>query len=302
MADPESPLLGLYLALRNPDDAAAVEAALKNIPDLDEALMMASGLGWPCEDAAVAVALVKALLAAGADATAVDERGRTALHYTTLSWAQDQACVVKALLDAAPEAALMADAGGRVPLHCALADGRYTTARCLLEHGALPPAADVLSALQRRRERDPAMPPSLYATLAARLALTPAQWQRMPSPCPGLEVALPAVLARSQAEAGLLVRRLPASDCERLRTAALCLRRAERVHGVCLPTDVCARIIASGVVVRPPAPRNWSGAGGWMPRVVVTGLTFAVLCSTERSSNTERWLSSALFLFAVHIL
>jgi len=48
-----------------------------------------------------------------------------------------------------------------------------------------------------------------FADLAARLALTPEEWALVPGPDPCLARALPAVLARSTKEAGLLVARLP---------------------------------------------------------------------------------------------
>lgn len=54
----------------------------------------------------------------------------------------------------------------------------------------------------------------------------------MPDPCPGLGDALPAVLAHSEVEAALLVAHLPAAGRERLRMAALCLRRLERMYGL----------------------------------------------------------------------
>ena len=67
----------------------------------------------------------------------------------------------------------------------------------------------------------------------------------MPQPCPGLGAALPAVLARSDAEAALLVAHLPAADCERLRTALLCLHRAERAHGLELPPAILHSLLAA---------------------------------------------------------
>jgi len=48
-----------------------------------------------------------------------------------------------------------------------------------------------------------------FADLAARLALTPEEWALVPGPDPCLARALPAVLACSTKEAGLLVARLP---------------------------------------------------------------------------------------------
>lgn len=50
----------------------------------------------------------------------------------------------------------------------------------------------------------------------------------VPCPCPGLGRALPAVLARSEAEAAQLVARLPPGDGQRLRTSALSLHRRQQ--------------------------------------------------------------------------
>ena len=78
----------------------------------------------------------------------------------------------------------------------------------------------------------------LYVLLVARQPLTPAEWARVPAPCPGLGAALPAVLARSEAEAAALVAHLPAADRERLRTAVLGLARAQRRCRVHLPAEL----------------------------------------------------------------
>ena len=72
--------------------------------------------------------------------------------------------------------------------------------------------------LQDACARQRSLPLALHAPLVARLPLTPTRRSRVPLPCPGLGAALPAVLARSEAEAALLVARLPASDHDRLRT------------------------------------------------------------------------------------
>ena len=71
----------------------------------------------------------------------------------------------------------------------------------------------------------------------------PAEWVRVPNSCPGLAAALPAVLRRSTDEAGLLVRRLPPTDRERLRVAALCLVRVQRLHGLELPAELLHRLL-----------------------------------------------------------
>ncbi|PRW33130.1 ankyrin repeat PH and SEC7 domain containing [Chlorella sorokiniana] len=57
--------------------------------------------------------------------------------------------------------------------------------------------------------------------------------------------ALPAVLQRSEAEAALLVARLPEPERRRLHTAALCLHRAEIRSQVWLPQPLVWRILAA---------------------------------------------------------
>lgn len=92
--------------------------------------------------------------------------------------------------------------------------------------------------------------PSVRASqpfLTDYLALWPlssAQWELVPTPCPGLGRALPAVLARSDAEAAQLVARLPDSDRSRLRTFALCLHCCQRCAGVQLPPVLVHRILS----------------------------------------------------------
>ena len=74
----------------------------------------------------------------------------------------------------------------------------------------------------------------LFADVACQRPLSNADWQLVPTPCAGLDAALPAVARRSRAEAGLLVRRLlpaPAPPGRRL-----CLSRF-------LPASLCAAIL-----------------------------------------------------------
>ena len=85
----------------------------------------------------------------------------------------------------------------------------------------------------------PALP--LFADcVAAHLALTGAEWQLVPAACHGLGV-LPAALERSAAQAAQAV---PAADTLRLRSAALCVLRAQRATGVELPAEVAGRLMA----------------------------------------------------------
>ena len=76
----------------------------------------------------------------------------------------------------------------------------------------------------------------LFANVACQRPLSSADWQLVPTPCPGLGAALPAVARRSRAEAGQLVRRLLPAERQRLRTSVLCLSRF-------LLASVCAAIL-----------------------------------------------------------
>lgn len=118
----------------------------------------------------------------------------------------------------------------------------------LLEGEApLQPASEVLAALSKKNSLA-GLVHELYACVAARLPLTPEQWALVPSPCPSLGAALPATLHRSEAEAALLVARLPATDQQRMRAFALCLARAERERQLpTLPTPLVARLLALSV-------------------------------------------------------
>lgn len=84
----------------------------------------------------------------------------------------------------------------------------------------------------------------LYADVVLARALTAEQWQLVPAPCPGLGCTLPSVLERSEAEAALLVAHMPAAKQQRLRTAALCLHRAQKRTRVALPSSIVGRLMA----------------------------------------------------------
>ncbi|KAL4430730.1 hypothetical protein ABPG75_005986 [Micractinium tetrahymenae] len=210
-------------------------------------------------------ACVARLLAAGASPTAANDWGSTPAH---LAAAHNRAAVLRVLLPAAPEVALIRTTsdlyqlhGASTPLGTALSQGlpQLDAARYLITEAALPPADEVLHLLASWPKMHPARPPSwphrwlegeygaealtLYAPFVARQPLTAEQWARVPAACPGLGAAQPAVLERSAAEAALLVQRLPAESRERLHTFALCLRRAQCCKPA-LPTSVVWRLLA----------------------------------------------------------
>ena len=144
---------------------------------------------------------------------------------------------------AAPAAAAAEDLEGSRPLHHALAQSHNEVARCLLAFG--DNATELLYALVECGGCPGSMLP-LYADVAARLPLTPDDWELVPAGCcQGLGAALPAVLARSPSEAAQLVARLTEGEKERLRTAALCLARAQRTLQLDLPPPLLRRLLAS---------------------------------------------------------
>ena len=122
-------------------------------------------------------------------------------------------------------------------------------ARCLLELGAQPRAGALMATLEQdtaRRFGEEVVAP-LFALLAARQPLTPAQWALAPWPCPGLGAALPAVLARGAHEAAQLVQHLRYADKLRLRSAALCLKRMERHHHLRLAAELLRPMMLAAV-------------------------------------------------------
>lgn len=74
--------------------------------------------------------------------------------------------------------------------------------------------------------------------------MTAAQRQATPNPRLSLASLVPAVLARSEAEAAVRVAHLPADDKACLRTAALCLHRSEETMELQLPREVVQRILS----------------------------------------------------------
>ena len=204
-------------------------------------------------------AIVRLLLAAEpAAASAPDSSyARYPLHYAA---EYGRVAAARLLADAAPAvAAVRARDPPEIPLYIALwgasnslrlgfpAPEHIETARALLP---ATPAEEALSVLEQAGAE---LAPPLFPILAASQALSPGQWERVWDGS-HLGAALPAVLARSEAEAGLLVRRLPAEERQRLRTAALCLERAQRRLGVELPGAVVGRVLALAAGPATPAP------------------------------------------------
>ena len=199
------------------------------------------------------------LEAAPAAALARDANGRTPLHYAAF-WGR-RGGAAQALLAAAPGAAAVRDSNGDSPLHAAVRGHSPPMARLLLSDPDLYGTADLAAALAECG--DAALP--LYADLAASRPLTVAQWAIVPAPCPALVSALPAVVARSRAEARLLVQHLTTEQWLRLRTLALCVARAQHRAGVSLPADLIASLLASAAAASlhatHPAPGSAVGGG-----------------------------------------
>ena len=144
--------------------------------------------------------------------------------------------VVRLLVEAAPQAAAAIRPGG-APLQLACRQGHTFTAHALLGAG---PAAAVLAALAAAGAVGLSLfPDSLLAP--GRLPLAAADWVLVPSPCPGIERALPTALAYGPEQAAQVVQRLPPAKAASLCTAALCLGR----HGLpgCLTVLVMARCV-----------------------------------------------------------
>ncbi|KAL4435581.1 hypothetical protein ABPG77_002544 [Micractinium sp. CCAP 211/92] len=181
---------------------------------------------------------VAALLEAGADPSAATAGTLSATHAAAL---RGKNVILRRLLAAQPEAAVSCQGSPlQTPLHLAVRQQHLDCALSLLQLGVVPPAGQVLALL---REVDGDAQP-LYAVLAARTALTPAEWSLIPTPCSGLTAALPAVLRRSVEEACLLVQHLHEDNGMRLRCAALCLAVAQHRSRVQLPTVLVWDILA----------------------------------------------------------
>ena len=204
------------------------------------------------------LAALEMLLDAAPDtlmARTTQPEGTTLLH-AAAAFANAGAC--RLLLRRAPSLAMQRIDSGQTPFELALVMGSRAArmratwrpydlsveafveaARALLP--AVPPTY-VLAVLETPRGADLAA--YLWPDLVSSHPLTPAQWQRVPTPCPGLGRALPAVLRRSEADAGRLVARLAAADWQRLRTFAASLHRAQKEEGVDLPAPLVRHILS----------------------------------------------------------
>ena len=260
-AAPESALLPnshgslpLHLAV----DAGMEGAVRLLLEAAPAAALVADGLGWlplHCAARRDSQAIVRLLLeAAPASASrAAEPDGWHPLHVAAAFGRPE---TVQLLLEAAPASA--STRAGLPPLlpfafalmaaeilNDATAPGIYS-ARVLLP--ATPPeyAVTALAFAGRHSSEpgnvNPALP--LFSDLVGSHALSPDQWQHVPTPCPGLGAALPTVLRRSEAEARLLVGHLAGEEQERLRTAALSLARVQRQAGVELPAGLVGRVLA----------------------------------------------------------
>ena len=210
--------------------------------------------GAQAEDPAHAAAVVRLLLGAAREAAAArNQNSLTALH---LSCVLGNAEAARLLVEAAPDTAVQPDAEAEyIPLQGALEiaeallrDGETAqAARCAEAAGATlaaVPAAVSLPILRRYRGSLGRRALPLFTELATHWPLDEAQWQHLPSHRGGLGRALPAVLARSEAEARLLVAHLPAADRQRLQACALCLHRLQNRLRVHLPPSAVRRILA----------------------------------------------------------
>ena len=192
--------------------------------------------------------LLRLLLQASPSAAAAcTAAGDTPLHRAARDY-RPCAGAVRLLLEAAPASAAARNHEGQTPFewlcrHWRIAgfnEDRCCAARLLMAGCGLQPSQLLESLRSSLNHSRP-----LFVDVIAGHPLTAADWQLVPSPCPGLAAALPAVLERSPAEAALLVARLPAAQRHCLHTAALCLHRAQVVAGATLPLPLVWRILVA---------------------------------------------------------
>lgn len=169
------------------------------------------------------------------------------LHHAAV---RNQVCVMRVLLDAAPEAATTHNSRGETPLaHTLQCEGALQpggsedqpdcsdAVRCLLGYGPGPAVLASLAAAGTAAQ------PFYADFVVQRQPLSDEEWAAVPTPCQGLHRALPAVLERSEQQAQQLVRHLTAAEVQRLQCGALCLARVQRCCGVHLPVPLVWRLL-----------------------------------------------------------
>eukprot|EP00887_Chlorella_sp_A99_P004089 scaffold23.g4089.t1 len=217
-----------------------------------EAASAADQRGWlPLHQAASRsrnAAVVEMLLAAApGSAQASTANGETPLFFAAF---HGNTAAAELLLGTAPEALQRRTACDWSPLFIAAYHAHLDTARLLLERStasAAQLASDLLTAM-RTQYATLATDRTVHALLtdlAATRALSRAGWAALPTPLPGLARALPAVLARSPAEAAQLVAHLPAAARGHLRTLALSVVHVQRQLGLELPVHIVRGILAA---------------------------------------------------------
>ncbi len=218
----------LHFAAGN-GDPEAVQLLLEAAPQTAAALDDRGGLPMHSAAYSGSVDCLRLLVDAGAPGLDVPD-GDKCLPLHCAAECNHEAAV-RFLLACHPAAATAENEQGERPLHLALnrhsfSQAAVDAARPLLHVSGLS-AQQLLDLLADVPSEGRPHAQPLYADVAAHMRLTPEQWQRMPTPCAGLGASLPAVLARSAAEAGLLVAHLPPANRERLRAAALSLQRLQ---------------------------------------------------------------------------
>lgn len=154
-------------------------------------------------------------------------------------------------LPAAPAAA------GELPIQAALTPkalqrwGDDAEAARLLVHagdaGDVAAALGVAAVTPSHEDRTATAAKLLIPELVAHRALTAAQWAALPAELPGLLGALPAVLARSEAEAARLMAHLPEPMRAHIQAAMLALARVQHRSHVSVPIVALQHIVSLAV-------------------------------------------------------
>eukprot|EP00887_Chlorella_sp_A99_P001706 scaffold8.g1706.t1 len=276
---PTMPPRGLWSPLLNAaaeGDAAAIHRILAESPGaaMDHRfcwlpLHVASSHGH--------AAAVAELLAAAPQAASVTGPGRKLpLYFAAVN---GHAAVVQLLLAAAPQTERAKTDRGKRALVLAASQGHLPAVRVLVERSAAPPAELIANLLEVWDKPYGGLPSkkskktacALLTDLAASRSLSPADWAALPTPCPGLAHALPAVLARSPAEAAQHVAHLLDTARGRLRALVLSLARLQRRLGLKLPESIVRRILVAALVeeereadaAEPSSSEEESEGGKW---------------------------------------